>query len=75
LTNKDFETIETALDEIGVSKKKLILEKEELLDLKEEMKEYQEDIKQLENILKQSGTKKVKVCSPELNSHVLKLYV
>lgn len=39
----------------------MLVEKEELQDLKEEMADYTEDLKLLETVVKQSGTKQLKV--------------
>jgi hypothetical protein len=59
---KDIETIEDAIDKLSAVRKEMILEKEELQDLKEEIADYQEDLQLLEQVIKESGSKKVKVC-------------
>lgn len=50
-TSKDLAALESALENIGVQKKRLIIEKEELGELKEEMAEYQEDVEELKDFL------------------------
>ncbi|XP_044735836.1 mitochondrial proton/calcium exchanger protein [Chrysoperla carnea] len=55
-TNKDFEVLEDALDQIGKEKKKLIIEKEEIEDLKEEMADYKEDVKELKEVTMATST-------------------
>ena len=51
LTSADVAALETALENIGVQRKRLLIEKEELVELKEEMAEYQEDIEELKDIM------------------------
>lgn len=61
LTLHDFAAIETAIEKLSSERKEMLLEKEELQDLKEEMADYSEDLRLLERVVKQSGTKKLKV--------------
>ena len=51
LTSADVAALENALENIGVQRKRLLIEKEELDELKEEMAEYQEDIEELKDFL------------------------
>lgn len=51
LSPADATTLETALESIGVQRKRLLIAKEELSELKEEMAEYQEDVDQLKDFL------------------------
>jgi len=64
LSQADVATIENALENIGVQRKRLLIEKEELMELKEEMAEYQEDVEELKEFImlqgKQADTKREK---------------
>ena len=51
LSPADAATLETALESIGVQRKRLLIAKEELTELKEEMAEYQEDVEELKDFL------------------------
>ena len=55
LTSADMVALENALENIGVQRKRLLIEKEELTELKEEMAEYQEDIEELKDFLDKSA--------------------
>ena len=52
LSQADVVTIENALENIGVERKRLLIEKEELLELKQEMAEYQEDVEELKEFIR-----------------------
>ena len=68
LTSADVAALETALENIGVQRKRLLIEKEELTELKEEMAEYQEDIEELKDFLDSSSTQQ----APERRRLVLR---
>ena len=55
ITSADMVALENALENIGVQRKRLLIEKEELTELKEEMAEYQEDIEELKDFLDKSA--------------------
>ena len=55
LTSADVAVLENALENIGVQRKRLLLEKEELSELKEEMAEYKEDVEELKDFLDASA--------------------
>ena len=68
LTSADVAALENALENIGVQRKRLLIEKEELTELKEEMAEYQEDIEELKDFLDSSSTQQ----APERRRLVLR---
>lgn len=52
LSQEDVVTLENALENIGVQRKRLLIEKEELMELKQELAEYQEDVDELKEFIK-----------------------
>jgi LETM1 and EF-hand domain-containing protein 1 len=68
LTSADVAALENAPENIGVQRKRLLIEKEELTELKEEMAEYKEDIEELKDFLDSSSTQQ----APERRRLVLR---
>ncbi|KAK9509167.1 hypothetical protein O3M35_006542 [Rhynocoris fuscipes] len=80
VTTKDIEALESAIDCLGKSQKKLIVEKEELQELREEMKDYQEDVADLQKLMMEVGkdvdvkeTKAAKRLFKKVNSMITKI--
>ena len=60
LSKEDIESLEQALEQVGLEKRSLAIEKEELEDLKEEMADYKEDIEEFKEIQKLTGKQELK---------------
>lgn len=60
ISTKDLGVLEDAIDHLGMSKKKMILEKEKLEDLKEELADYQEDLNELKQVTAECATPELK---------------
>ncbi|KAK2711971.1 hypothetical protein QYM36_010859 [Artemia franciscana] len=54
-SSDDLAALEDALENVGVEKRKLLLEKEELSEIKKELQDYEEDLKDLDKFMKSSG--------------------
>lgn len=50
LTNEDLRDVEEAIENLGVEKRKLIIEEQALSELKSEMADYQEDIEDFRKV-------------------------
>ena len=50
LTSEDLRDVEEAIENLGVEKRKLIIEEQEMAELKSELADYQEDIEDFRKV-------------------------
>lgn len=50
LTSEDLRDVEEAIENLGVEKRRLIIEEQELAELKSELADYQEDIEDFRKV-------------------------